>query len=347
MKNLYLILFVLMISTSCKQNKYSNSSIKLNENKSLIDDINVENNFMFDNNEIEFKTFKYDGHYIEDLKIKDLLDKNYRNNFIKNLESLKNENDNSKSTLICQLLLMRIVQLSDSNSFYILSEISKNEIVSYNGIELYEKTLIEIFLEDPLFFIQQSTKYSDSSLIDYVIKMLQQYFINQDFLDMNLGFIKNGDNRDELLLLEPKSQLELKYAPLVKKLQTMPKVEVQLGPSFYTDFKTQESFLVNIFPILGNDLSNKLNSSEKDFYEKKIYSIISKYIIKSNIKKAFIQDPDGYTNLRKEKNAFSEILQQVKSGEKIEILDNSSDWFLVKTIEGKKGYVHKSRVKSE
>ncbi len=59
-----------------------------------------------------------------------------------------------------------------------------------------------------------------------------------------------------------------------------------------------------------------------------------------------IQDPDGYTNLRKEKNTSSEILQKIKSGEHIDVLDNTGDWFLIKTKEGKKGYVHKSRIKS-
>ena len=59
-----------------------------------------------------------------------------------------------------------------------------------------------------------------------------------------------------------------------------------------------------------------------------------------------IQDPDGYTNLRKDKTATSEILQKIKSGDHIEVLDNSGDWFLIKTKEGKQGYVHKSRIKS-
>ena len=59
-----------------------------------------------------------------------------------------------------------------------------------------------------------------------------------------------------------------------------------------------------------------------------------------------IQDPDGYTNLRKDKTATSEILQKIKSGEHIDVLDNTGDWFLIKTKEGKQGYVHKSRIKS-
>lgn len=62
---------------------------------------------------------------------------------------------------------------------------------------------------------------------------------------------------------------------------------------------------------------------------------------------ATIVDPDGYTNLRKDKNTTSQILQKINTGEKIEVLDQSGDWWLVVSKEGKKGYVHKSRIKSE
>jgi len=65
-----------------------------------------------------------------------------------------------------------------------------------------------------------------------------------------------------------------------------------------------------------------------------------------SIKKYYINDPDGYSNLREEKSSSSEVLQKIKSGEHIEVIDNSDDWFLVKTKEGKTGYIHKSRVKS-
>lgn len=62
---------------------------------------------------------------------------------------------------------------------------------------------------------------------------------------------------------------------------------------------------------------------------------------------AIIHDPDGFTNLRKDKTTNSEVLQKIKSGEYVEVLDSAGDWYLVKTKEGKKGYVHKSRIKTE
>ncbi len=60
----------------------------------------------------------------------------------------------------------------------------------------------------------------------------------------------------------------------------------------------------------------------------------------------YIEDKDGFTNLRKEKSSSSEVLQKIKSGEQVEVLDNTGDWWQVKTKEGKTGYVHKSRIKS-
>jgi len=60
-----------------------------------------------------------------------------------------------------------------------------------------------------------------------------------------------------------------------------------------------------------------------------------------------INDPDGYTNLRKEKNSTSDIVEKVKSGEKIEVLDDSTNWWLVKTKTGNQGYVYKTKIKSE
>lgn len=68
--------------------------------------------------------------------------------------------------------------------------------------------------------------------------------------------------------------------------------------------------------------------------------------ISGSVKQYIIHDPDGYTNLRKEKNTSSQIIQKINSGENIDVFDNSSDWYLIKTKEGNKGYVHKSRIKS-
>ena len=95
---------------------------------------------------------------------------------------------------------------------------------------------------------------------------------------------------------------------------------------------------------------NKIQENKKDGYESYLASKSKinqiSHLLKTEFHSNKINDPDGYTNLRKDKNTSSEVLQKIKSGEHIEVIDNSGDWFLIKTQEGKQGYVHKSRVKS-
>ncbi|OWP83053.1 hypothetical protein BWK59_12600 [Flavobacterium davisii] len=60
-----------------------------------------------------------------------------------------------------------------------------------------------------------------------------------------------------------------------------------------------------------------------------------------------IFDKDGYTNLRKEKNVKSEIITKINTGTSIKVIDNTGDWWFIQTNDGKKGYVHKSRIVSK
>jgi len=55
-------------------------------------------------------------------------------------------------------------------------------------------------------------------------------------------------------------------------------------------------------------------------------------------------DPDGYTNLRKEKSSTSFILEKVKTGELVEVIKQSGDWYLVKTKSGNEGYIFKTKI---
>jgi hypothetical protein len=98
------------------------------------------------------------------------------------------------------------------------------------------------------------------------------------------------------------------------------------------------------------DKLQRNKDEEFDFYELKysrIDEILKLVTQKYNSNKIF--DKDGYTNLRVGKSSNSSVLAKINSGEHIEVLDNpdEEDWYLVKTKEGKKGYVHKSRIKSE
>lgn len=117
----------------------------------------------------------------------------------------------------------------------------------------------------------------------------------------------------------------------------------------------------NIFKLLFSWEENNFYLSEiqvSEFFDNKVrrYKISKRICIdKFDYDNIFdyiqntytIQGPDGCTNLRQKKSASSEILQKIKSGEPVEIMDNSGDWILVKTREGKEGYVHYSRIRPE
>lgn len=68
----------------------------------------------------------------------------------------------------------------------------------------------------------------------------------------------------------------------------------------------------------------------------------------ANAKQGVINDPDGYVNIRKEMNSESEVIGKTEDKEIFsywEIPD--TNWWIVQTKEGIRGFVHKSRIKEK
>jgi uncharacterized protein YgiM (DUF1202 family) len=65
-----------------------------------------------------------------------------------------------------------------------------------------------------------------------------------------------------------------------------------------------------------------------------------------SIEKATISDPDGYTNIRQGKGTGYPVVDKLYEGEEftVENMDDENWWSVIKN-NGKKGYVHKSRIK--
>ncbi len=59
----------------------------------------------------------------------------------------------------------------------------------------------------------------------------------------------------------------------------------------------------------------------------------------------YIEDPDGYTNVRTSGSSKANIITQVKSGSFVDVIEKRGDWWKVKTDNGKVGYIHKSRIR--
>ncbi len=218
-------------------------------------------------------------------------------------------------------------------------EVLKNLVVhyGYNKDKKLVETIFKKFdfnslsnVEELIFKESDSKKTLKKQIFDdieeYVYKGRVEDF---SYAKEGMGYIKIGDiitkiNSSPQEYLEPEKTIAFLF-------------ERELRVGIQGDI---ESY-INKYPRYQSDLekNNFYNFSTLKDYVKYIYQKTED----DNI--YIISDPDGYTNLRKNKNTSSEILQKIKSGEKIDVLDQTGDWWFIQTKDGKKGYVHKSRIK--
>lgn len=136
--------------------------------------------------------------------------------------------------------------------------------------------------------------------------------------------------------------------------------EIRSNPNSYSNPNRTIAILLNKdleVGVVGNaEAYLHENPDYKTFLKKNKYFNLQRlkeyveYLLDQNPKSDYesvyeINDSDGYTNLRKAKNSTSDIIEKVKSGEKIEVLDDSGNWWLIQTQSGNKGYVYKTKIK--
>jgi len=67
----------------------------------------------------------------------------------------------------------------------------------------------------------------------------------------------------------------------------------------------------------------------------------------TSTKEGYINDPDGYTNVRDEQSSNSNIITTIKTGELFQFQSSDqSIWLSVTKNDGTTGYVHRSRIVS-
>src|SRR5690606_21248119 len=287
---------------------------------------------------LEFNKYKYNGEYIEQIKVSSFEDPSFKKQFFQYLISRNFDQNQFEQVFFIKLLLVRVQQVDDIRSYDILSSIFNDNKLSYY-LEDYELYLFQLFLYKPYFFVKGEYKYKHNQLLDYINNNLPAaYLTNKEYLNKNIVEIEFQENTllisedvvNQFTILDLKNQIEKKSN----------KVEAFFSPSYDTNWQNKTRIYYNIYDYMNNTISDRLDKNELLLYNIKYMPFFKSYLIKGKIQYR-IQDPEGYTNLRKDKNSSSEILQKIKTGEQIEVLDNSADWYLVRTSEGKQGYVHK------
>lgn len=266
---------------------------------------------------------------------------------------------NMKFCIIISLLLI----ITGCKKNYNVDEKKENQLFQFTEIGskeiVYEKSDISTVIIDSLITDINDDKINDKILIkanrDESYVFGDKYFKNIDEYRRILCILISK-KKDNYLQIDNK-----KFIPCLRCNEPM---------DAYSDFQLENSKAFSVKILQKDDeiiykllfVWNKDNFFLTEIQSSNFYdSKIKKYKISDRIdiqqfdykkipdyinNKHRIQDPDGFTNLRKDKSTSSEIIQKIKSGEQIEILDNSGDWFLVRTKEGKEGYVHKSRIKN-
>ncbi|MFP8893690.1 SH3 domain-containing protein [Chryseobacterium sp. EZn1] len=236
-----------------------------------------------------------------------------------------------------------------------------------------------IFYNTPVSYVWLQTNNS-SLLYDLVVyygynkdkKLVESVFKKFDFNSLSdmeqLIFIDSGGYKklkkqifDDIETIIYKGKVEdfsyakegdgyLRIGDIISKISSSPKeyFEPEKTISYLFERELRVGIQGDIESYLNKNPTYKSNMEKNKFYDLPTLKDYVKYIYQKESNTNFIiQDSDGFTNLRKEKNSSSQILQKINTGEQVEVLDRNGDWWLVVSKEGKKGYVHKSRIKSE
>lgn len=236
-----------------------------------------------------------------------------------------------------------------------------------------------IFYNTPVSYVWLQTNNSNL-LYDLVVyygynkdkKLVESVFKKFDFNSLSdveqLIFIDSGGYKklkkqifDDIETIIYKGKVEdfsyakegdgyLRIGDIISKISSSPKeyFEPEKTISYLFERELRVGIQGDIESYLNKNPTYKSNLEKNKFYDLPTLKDYVKYIYQKESNTNFIiQDSDGFTNLRKEKNSSSKILQKINTGEQVEVLDQNGDWWLVVSKEGKKGYVHKSRIKSE
>ncbi|MCS4302312.1 SH3 domain-containing protein [Chryseobacterium sp. BIGb0232] len=370
MKNFLLSLIFILISCSGNQKESTLPSPESKETKII--ESYFKNN-KFENTEEQFNKINADLLGIQPKKLQDGYNDflafneatNYQiskegkyikidNDILPDLDNVKVDiNSNKKLPYFEELLsLNKIIYQNDLTS--ILNIASKNPNLTTDLVILFNYEKNEALFNAAVKNIQNWDDIEQNSRLAFVFynsstssfKIREKLLVSLKPKDSFLYALTNylADNKENITKTNgiPHATLEKAIAYLLQ-LGFIDKEDI--------DIQSDKSYL------LLNNIYISHPELKQSFQKNKYYGYASleKYskdyglLYGGNQEKIYLTiiDPDGFTNLRKDKSITSQVLQKIKSGEQIEVTDQNGDWWFVTSQDGKKGYVHKSRIQSK
>jgi hypothetical protein len=263
-----------------------------------------------------------------------------KNNNVKNDEKIiintKNDNSNLNSN-------DNIMETTTQNIDF-FSLFNESSIIKFTPKELEnskDPNLIE-FKINLLAFEKSHPLIKDFEIENLNLLINNQTFSNSDYFINSewLSYFIKKYNFKNLDLIMNSAIIKEDYNAVQIILKTgyiLSKKDVLLA------LESEKNAILNIKIVKEkNGLDEKGNPIFYDDKESKAKEILSVLIKRYKYK---IFDKDGYTNLRDDSFNSAYILGTIKSGESIDIDDNTNqEWLYIKTKDNREGYVHKSRI---
>jgi hypothetical protein len=263
------------------ENSNKMNSTNIDKNETLINGLDLNNSF-FDKKDLHLKNYKYGNIFIENIKIFDLLQKQYREDFFNYLEeSTSGKEDNYEATLFIDLLMMRISQFEDKNAYYLLKESSKKTGISYMGIEFHNQYLWNLFLDKSLFFIKESSSYNDTEILEFILVDMAKEILKTNSEIRDPSRMCDCDDLKAGMILLSKEKLEKPELKKIKQKFTNEEIiEIDCSPSFENGWKSTTEKYYDIKSVIDTEVEKQLGVKDKIFYKVKIVPILKDYITK-------------------------------------------------------------------
>ncbi|ANO49711.1 SH3 domain-containing protein [Flavobacterium columnare NBRC 100251 = ATCC 23463] len=324
---------------------FNNNGLKSDYDFSAITNYNlgIDNSQVSETGYTQIKFFDEDSDYVlstEGKYIKEGAD------ILPDLDNLKESIKTEKNAFFQNMLtLNKILFLNDKNAITNLSNSNndlKNDLVilfNYEKDDNLTTTALKNLSnadEFPNYYLKSFLWFNRIDKERIRKKMLQNLVkINPSFTYDLTRFLFSDRNKNDKQI-----DSKLKFETLAYLL------EIQLSNDDLNDLNDNRGYQL-LQEFYKEDKALKITFKNTNYYRfQKLekYSDIENPAESEYTERGYIEDKDGFTNIRKDKNSSSEILGTVKTGSEIEIIKKNGDWWFVITQDGKKGYVHKSKI---